>query len=177
MAKRRQPQQMAMIGESGEVWVPLPPHLGPYDVSNHGRVRNRKTGRVRKPTSDPERGNHHHIVLYGPERRHSVYVHHLVLEAFVGPKPDEAAVCRHLDDDPQNNRSSNLVWGTQQENMLDKQRAGRARGGRKNLSPNDVRIVRELAEDGFSQSQIAGRLGVTRVAIGHILRGVYHQEV
>jgi hypothetical protein len=48
-------------------------------------------------------------------------VHHLVLEAFVGPRPDGQVGC-HFDDDPRNNRVENLRWDTSSANALDRVR-------------------------------------------------------
>lgn len=50
-----------------------------------------------------------------------VTVHRLVLEAFVGPRPD-GMECRHLDGDPANNRLANLAWGSPVENASDRKR-------------------------------------------------------
>ena len=47
-----------------------------------------------------------------------------MLEAFVGPCPDGMECC-HYDDNPYNNILSNLRWGTDQDNALDKVRNGR----------------------------------------------------
>ena len=44
-------------------------------------------------------------------------VHQLVCEAFHGPKPFDAAVVLHLDENSMNNRPENLRWGTQKENL------------------------------------------------------------
>ena len=41
----------------------------------------------------------------------------LVCEAFHGPKPFPKAVTIHLDEDPSNNVTENLKWGTQKENL------------------------------------------------------------
>jgi hypothetical protein len=56
-------------------------------------------------------------------RFHSRLVHRLVLETFVGPRP-EGWQCRHLDANKLNNRLDNLCWGTPQENMDDAVRHG-----------------------------------------------------
>jgi hypothetical protein len=48
-------------------------------------------------------------------------VHHLVLAAFEGPKP-EGQECRHLDNVKTNNARGNLCWGTPEENREDSKR-------------------------------------------------------
>ena len=45
-------------------------------------------------------------------------VHHLVLEAFTGPRP-VGAVCCHLNDEGDDNRIENLRWDTQRSNYAD----------------------------------------------------------
>lgn len=50
-------------------------------------------------------------------------VHQLVLEAFVGPRP-EGMYGLHWDDDKNNNRLANLRWATPSENMMDQVRNG-----------------------------------------------------
>lgn len=51
-------------------------------------------------------------------------VHHMVLEAFVGPCPVEGWYGCHRDDDPTNNALDNLYWGTPSENTEDCLRNG-----------------------------------------------------
>lgn len=113
-----------------ERWLPVPGYETSYEVSSLGRVRS-------LPRRVP-RGNHSMLVSGGLRRlvlshdRYVVtlghddqrYVHHLVLEAFVGPRPDPRLHGRHLDDDPLNNRLENLDWGTCSDNMHDRVRNG-----------------------------------------------------
>lgn len=47
----------------------------------------------------------------------SYKISRLVCEAFNGPPPFPRAVAMHLDENPANNRSGNLGWGTQKENL------------------------------------------------------------
>lgn len=47
-----------------------------------------------------------------------MYVHHAVLLAFVGPRP-EGLLTRHLDGNCLNNRLDNLRYGTKSENSAD----------------------------------------------------------
>lgn len=49
-------------------------------------------------------------------------VHQLILETFVGPKPDGMEGCHYPDSDKSNNRLDNLRWDTHGENAKDKYR-------------------------------------------------------
>lgn len=57
-------------------------------------------------------------------------VHQLVLEAWVGSRP-EGLEARHLDGVPSHNVLGNLAWGTSGENKLDQVRLGTHRNARK----------------------------------------------
>lgn len=63
------------------------------------------------------------------------YVHHLILEAFVGPRPDGMEV-RHLDGNPANCNLSNLRYGTASENGYDRVRHGTHPGAAKTHCPS-----------------------------------------
>ncbi|WP_082946294.1 NUMOD4 motif-containing HNH endonuclease [Mycobacterium sp. E1747] len=106
-----------------EQWRPVLGFEGLYEVSDRGRVRSLITGKVVKPHVGNQRG-HLRISLKqhaGPYK--GLYVHRLVLEAFVEPFR-KGMECRHLDGDPTNNRLENLRWGTQSENNLDRVKHG-----------------------------------------------------
>jgi hypothetical protein len=99
-----------------------------YAVSDWGRVREslgRGKIRLMEPHFDVANGLRVYLKGVGEKR-----VSHLVLEAFVGPRPP-CYVARHLDDNPKNNRLDNLRWGTHQENHQDRVRNRQMRGGRK----------------------------------------------
>lgn len=114
------------------VTAPLLAPPGPgYEVSDCGRVRSvqrvilRGNGvpqtvreRILKPRSDGEDRPNVHIG--GQNRR----VGSIVLEAFVGARPNGMECC-HADDDPWNNHLANLRWGTHSDNAHDRVRNGR----------------------------------------------------
>jgi HNH endonuclease/NUMOD4 motif len=124
-----------------ERWMPVAePGFSIYEVSDHGRVRSvdRTTpyrgstrfyqGRLLSPSSDFSGNGRQMVLLYsdsdsGLPRRVARKVHHLVLEAFVGPRP-EGMEALHWDDDPSNNHLINLRWGTHSENVHDSVRNG-----------------------------------------------------
>ncbi len=55
-------------------------------------------------------------------KTYSRSVHQLVLETFVGPRPEGMEACHYPDDDKSNNRLENLRWDTHGENAKDKYR-------------------------------------------------------
>ena len=110
-------------------WKPIPGYPG-YEVSDQGEVRSvpapgsRRHGRVLKPTFSH---GYRYVGLYRdggkqPDRRIKVSV--LVLEAFVGPRPEGLHAC-HRDDVRDHDTLDNLYWGTPEENVADAYSNGR----------------------------------------------------
>jgi len=106
-----------------ERWKPIPGHGGDYEVSNLGRVRSHKGRRVQIIKQAVAATGYRRLTLSRNGVHTSRSVHQLVLEAFVGPRPD-GMVTRHLNDVPYDNRLENLTWGTRAENEDDKRRNG-----------------------------------------------------
>lgn len=67
-------------------------------------------------------GNKRHVYVRLAKGVNTI-VHHLVAEVFIGPRPEGMLVC-HRNDDPLDNRITNLYYGTKQENEKDKTRNG-----------------------------------------------------
>ena len=121
-----------MQSTENERWLPVVGYEGIYEVSDHGRVKS--LARVIIASNGQRRPVRERILKAAPRPRHHLnlhrdgicanrYVHHLVLEAFVGPRPEGMEAC-HWDDDPDNNNLSNLRWDTHSENSRDKIRNG-----------------------------------------------------
>lgn len=91
-----------------ETWATIDDHEQ-YEVSSMGRVRNRRTGLVRKPTAN-EKG-YLRVQLGGSWLR----IHRLVAAAFI-PNPCGKPQVNHIDGDKTNNRADNLEWCTNVEN-------------------------------------------------------------
>jgi len=148
---------------SVEAWAPLPGDWR-YQISNHGRVRSYCSG--------PPKLLRCSIGRYVTLRTDGVtrYVHELVLTAFAGPRPP-GAVCRHLNDDPHDNRAENLAWGTYEENAADALRNGRAFGrsgaahAQAKLTDDDVREIMRLRE---KAPTTAARFGISPWQVRHI---------
>lgn len=170
----------------GEIWKPVVGFEGLYEVSSAGRVatltrRNRplregapkSCRRLLKlnPTGGPHKEYRAVTLVDLASRRRRVSVHVLVLEAFVGPRPEDMECC-HNNGIPSDNRLENLRWDTRSNNMADKLRHGTARiGGRHPmavLTAQDVREIRRLVAAGKTSRQVAEVFGVTVGAIKDI---------
>ena len=111
-----------------EEWRPVPGFGDRYEISNLGRVASlpTRTWPTRRILSAAfhVRGGYPFVTLHRDGRNFHRKVHHLVCEAFNGPRPSGALV-RHLDGNPCNNVPSNLAWGTASENIHDTVNHGR----------------------------------------------------
>lgn len=111
-----------------EIWKNVVGHEGAYQVSNKGRVRSLNRwvvatrdsgthkrfyrGKLLKPGAQLKSG--HVTVALG--KGNSRPVHQLVLEAFRGPCP-AGMESLHKNLKSNDNRLSNLKWGTRSENL------------------------------------------------------------
>lgn len=99
-------------------------------------------------------------------QRRAKPVSHLVLEAFVGPRPDGTEACHFPDANPLNNRVENLRWDTHIANVGDKQIHGTtARGtahGSAKLTEAQVVEMRHLYRtERPSYAALGRRFGVS----------------
>lgn len=110
-------------------WRPIPGYEGLYEASDQGQIRSVRAhpkgrtpaGHILSPSL--HQNGYLNVGLRKDGRRKVIGVHRLVASAFHGP-PGEGQEARHRDNDPTNNRASNLTWGTHEENVGDTVRAG-----------------------------------------------------
>lgn len=112
-----------------EEWLPVSGWEDRYEVSNMGSVRSLdraapdRTGRLRTYqgrtlSAATKAGGYQVVTLWRRPERKSRNVAHLVLEAFIGPRPAGMEAC-HNDGDPRNNAVGNLRWDTASANRRD----------------------------------------------------------
>lgn len=144
-------------------WRPVPgwPDVA---VSDDGQIRG-PSGTVLKPyVSDT---GHLHVLI----RRQKLRVHHAVLLAFVGPRP-EGALGRHKNDVPDDNRPENLLWGTRTDNARDRLQNGNyTRGEQRHNARLTDEQVRAIRHDARAARTIGAEYGVSHTTVLGIKRG------
>lgn len=132
-----------------ERWLPVVGYEGLYEVSDLGRVRSldriltthrghrqMARGRVLQPWTynKPDRLPYPIVQLCRQGRCKKQHIHRLVLNAFVGPRPEGLYGC-HNDGDVSNNALTNLRWDTPSSNCYDTVRHGHHKGALKTHCP------------------------------------------
>lgn len=174
---------------SEEAWKPIPDFPG-YEISDYGRVRSywkimsmgRGKGtksiimpypqRINKPYCHPDK--YATVNLWKNRQQFKVSIHRLVLKTFIGLSRN-GGVCRHLDGNKFNNKLTNLCWGTQKENAVDRLDQGTMKYGRDlyntKLTDEQIIKIRQMAIEGVLHKEIAVMFGVSRSHISSIIKG------
>ena len=85
-----------------------------YEVSNLGKVRNIKSGRMLKPHLNHNGYLKHH--LYRHDKQKELFLHRIIATAFID-NPGKKPQVNHIDENKLNNDLSNLEWCTGRENL------------------------------------------------------------
>lgn len=179
-----------------EAWLPVPGWEGIYEVSDLGRVRSidrvarhkvkppqKISGRMLSPIINTN-GYPSVGLRRGKKYKKNVPVHRLVAMAFV-PNPEGKPAVNHIDCDKTNNRTDNLEWCTQLENLAHMTALGRRaafwRGKRSPnaaLSDEMVRAIRdEYAAGGLSYGGISSRYGLSKRAVARLINLETYSDV
>jgi hypothetical protein len=150
-----------------EEWRDVVGFEGLYKVSDLGNVKNAKTELIKKMNLNV-RLNRPQMCLSKFDKVTTVYPHKLVMEAFVGKRP-EGMECCHADGDPFNNALVNLRWDTKTNNSQDKFKHGTQKMGEKHpMSKLTVEKVLEIRQDNRIHRVIALEYGVSQSVISQI---------
>lgn len=147
----------------------------PYWVSDSGDVVRIVNNRVCKLKQNYATGGYVSVLLYADGRKNKkpCLVHSLVLETFVGPRPNGYHAC-HNNGDKHDNRLSNLRWDTVKANSEDKKVHGTYTKGRQMpwtiLEEHQVLEIRSKLGK-VSQRNLAEFYGVSQGAIANISTG------
>ena len=149
-----------------------------YFVTSDGDVYSKEYNRqkfCKKLKARPNNKGYMQVTLWGEEKRKRIMVHQLVAEAFV-PNPKNLPQPNHINSIRNDNRSSNLEWMTQSENILYAYEQGRIiptmgeRHGMHILNESQVLEIRRMwIPRKVSQEKIAAMFGVKRGAVKDIV--------
>lgn len=134
-----------------------------YSVSNHGRVRNDKTGRILRPRYDSK--GYSRANLKGVDYK----THRLVAVHFIPNENKCLNQINHIDGNPKNNKVDNLEWCDNKQNSLHAFRLG-LRDHLLKISDKEVKYIREnnlnykevMSKYGISQSHASAIINKTR---------------
>lgn len=143
-----------------------------YEVSTYGRVRNIKTQKylyVKHHTC-----GYLQVVIQSKGKKHYLYIHRLVAEAFL-PNPQSLRYVNHKDEDKQNNHVENLEWCTSEYNAnygTTPIRMGKAHHKKVRQYTKDGKFIKEW--DCYQQAEKA--LNLLSGSISKYVNSPYHWE-
>ena len=153
---------MAIITKNeAEVWKSVKDFPG-YEVSNLGRMKSYKVAPWKDPRILPGNVNvngYRRVTLVKQKKEFYLYIHHLVLNTFIGLHP-KGYECNHKNGIKTDNRLSNLEWTTHGRNMAHAFQIGLidtkgSKAPNAKLRNGEVIEIRRLAELGIKQTVIA----------------------
>lgn len=172
-----------------EVWKDVVGYEGRYQVSNFGRVKSldmillhnyggtqKRGGKILTLYSNKRNGYVYVCLCLSEQKRRErqVRVAGMVLEAFVGIRPEGMQTC-HNDGDKQNNKLENLRWDTAKNNQKDRIKHGTDCRGENNsiskLTNKEVIEIRQMYATGkHRQSELARMFGITPTLVCSIVK-------
>lgn len=154
-----------------------------YLISNHGQVktrhkRSRSVDGYLKLVTDSDGYLIAGLWNDSTKKQERHFVHKLVLEAFVGPRPEGMQAC-HGQGGNQDNRVTNLRWGTPKSNHADAVKSGTHTGFQKagegnhfaKMTDAKVAELKRLRAEGWKLADLAERFGISTNHAGALARG------
>ena len=166
-----------------EIWIDIFGYEKLYQVSSYGKIKSlnykrMNTERILAPNKDKDGYLLISLSKNGIVKKYKI--HQLVLTHFVGPKPFDKAVSRHMNNKRDDNLYTNLQWSTKSENQKDRILNNTVStnlklinqfgsNNRKSKLNNDkVLEIRNLIKNNYSDSEIADLYGVLRKCINDV---------
>lgn len=141
-----------------------------YAVSNTGLVKNKKTGKLLKPTKS--KCGYFYVSLTRAHRKKKV--HRLVITAFLGESEDRKSI-NHKNGIKTDNNLENLEWVTPKENSIHSARVLNKNVGEacalSLLSSDEVMNIREMWNNGASLVHISKNYCTKKANIHAIVSG------
>lgn len=100
-----------------EKWKDIDGYDGAYQVSDLGRVRSLKFGKLKVMKQGKNWYGYLTVSLSKDSKESRFFVHRLVAQAFIPNDDETKTIINHKDESRDNNRVGNLEWCTQQYNL------------------------------------------------------------
>lgn len=140
-----------------------------YEISNHGNIRIKKTGRIRRASIN--NGKYRRLGLTKNGIAQNFFVHRLVAEHFI-PNPNDLPQVNHIDGIKTNNNVKNLEWVSNSQNMNHAYGLGLSDQGEKHyhavLTNSQAKQIFDMAWSGHRPKDIAEKFGVLPTSICNI---------
>lgn len=152
------------VGSDGTVWSRM--RWG-------GREADVLCGDWRQLKLDQRKYGHQYVTLRNESVRARFQVHHLVLQAFIGPRPHGLEGC-HEDGNASNNSAGNLRWGTHKSNMEDRSRHRTLSGerhGRAVINQEQADAIRKRWQAGEKVAALAREFGISESQGHRVAKG------
>ena len=135
-----------------------------YSVSNLGRVKSKKTGKILKPY----RTNRGYLTVgfWSDGKKKRLSIHRLVAQAFL-QNSDNLPEVNHANGCKTDNNVCNLEWASGRNNVL---HAYQNKLRKTKLSEIQVAEIKSLIRQGLTQREIASKYNVSHSTIGEINR-------
>ena len=99
-----------------EIWTDIENYEGLYQISNKGRVRNSRSGRILIQKIKKRDSNSYRLIVLSKDNVQKCHsIHRLVAKAFL-PNPNNLPCVNHKDENGENNNVKNLEWCTHKYN-------------------------------------------------------------
>lgn len=145
-----------------------------YLISDKGIIYSLYSNKTMKPGY--VEGDYLRVYLSKHGKDYTKKIHRLVLEAFVGPCPDNMETC-HNNGNKLDNRLENLRWDTHSHNARDSIKHGTFAGlkvgensNSHKLTENDVRVLISMYQTGlFTQTTLVGIFNIRHAQVSRIV--------
>lgn len=138
--------------KTNELWLPIKGFEKTL-VSDLGRIKSLHYNMIRKGSFDNDGYLWIKLNRPGDKVFNKRFIHTLVCETFLGPRPKDYVVRHYPDQSKTNNKLENLSWSTQSQNVRDKVESTSSWSKKPKLTETEVLQIQQDLESGLASPQ------------------------